>query len=41
MTLNELFEVAGGRIRRYTPTEAHAAAQAGAVIVDVRETLSR
>ena len=41
MTLNELFEVAGGRIRRYTPTEARAAAQAGAVIVDIRETLSR
>lgn len=41
MTLNELFEMAGGRIRRYTPTEAHAAAQEGAVIVDIRETLSR
>jgi rhodanese-related sulfurtransferase len=41
MTLNELFGVAGGRIRRYTPTEAHAAAQAGAVIVDIRERYSR
>ncbi|HEY2776356.1 MAG TPA: rhodanese-like domain-containing protein [Gaiellaceae bacterium] len=41
MTLNELFDLAGGRIRRYTPTEAHAAAQAGAVIVDIRDHFSR
>jgi rhodanese-related sulfurtransferase len=41
MSLDELMGVAGERIRRYTPTEAHAAAQAGAVIVDVRERFSR
>ena len=41
MTLNELFEQAGGRIRRYTPTEAHAAMRAGAVLVDIRERASR
>jgi rhodanese-related sulfurtransferase len=41
MTLDELFDVAGARIRRYTPTEAYAAAQAGAVIVDIRERFSR
>jgi rhodanese-related sulfurtransferase len=41
VTLNELFEQAGGRIRRYTPTEAHAAMRAGAVLVDIRERASR
>jgi rhodanese-related sulfurtransferase len=41
VSLNELLEVAEGRIRRYTPTEAHAAAQAGAVIVDIRERYAR
>lgn len=41
MTLNELFDGARGQIRRYTPTEAYAAAQAGAVIVDIRDDRSR
>ena len=41
MSLNELFDGARSRIRRYTPTEAHAAMQAGAVIVDIRERFSR
>lgn len=36
MTLEELFDDARGRIRRYTPEEAYAAAQAGAAIVDLR-----
>lgn len=36
MTLEELFDDARGRIRRYTPEEAYAAAQADAVIVDLR-----
>jgi rhodanese-related sulfurtransferase len=36
VTLNELFDEARARIRRYTPEEAHAAAEAGAVIVDIR-----
>jgi rhodanese-related sulfurtransferase len=41
MTLNELFDTAGGRIRRYTPAEARAAAEVGAVIVDIRDGVSR
>ena len=41
MTLNELFDTAGGRIRRYTPTEARAAMEAGAAIVDIRDRFSR
>ena len=41
MSLNELFDGARSRIRRYTPTEAQAAMQAGAVIVDIRERFSR
>ena len=41
MTLNELFDGARGRIRRYTPTEAQAAMQAGAVVVDIRDEASR
>jgi len=41
VTLNELFDGARGRIRRYTPTEAQAAAEAGAVIVDIRDRFSR
>jgi rhodanese-related sulfurtransferase len=41
VSLNELFDEACGRIRRYTPTEAHAAAAADAVIVDIRERHSR
>lgn len=41
MTLNELFDGARGRIRRYTPREAHAAVQEGAVIVDIRSSDSR
>jgi rhodanese-related sulfurtransferase len=41
VSLNELFELAGGRIRRYTPTEAHAAMQAGAILVDIRDRFSR
>lgn len=36
MTLHELFDGAQGQIRRYTPEEARAAAQHGAVIVDIR-----
>ena len=36
MTLHDLFDGAQGQIRRYTPEEAHAAAQHGAVIVDIR-----
>jgi rhodanese-related sulfurtransferase len=40
--LNELFAEARGRIRRYTPTEAHTAQQeGGALIVDIRERHSR
>ena len=41
MSLNELFDGAQGRIRRYTPTEAQAAMEAGASIVDIRERYSR
>ena len=41
MTLNELFDKARARIRRYTPEEAYAAAEAGAVIVDIRGQHSR
>lgn len=41
MSLNELFDEARGRIRRYTPEEAYAAAQEDAVIVDIRERHSR
>ena len=41
MSLNELFDGAQGRIRRYTPTEAHAAMEAGAVLVDIRDQFSR
>jgi rhodanese-related sulfurtransferase len=36
MTLDELVEAARSRIRRYSPDEAHAAAQHGAAIVDIR-----
>ena len=36
MTLERLLEAAGSRIRRYTPEEARAAAEHGAVIVDIR-----
>jgi len=41
VSLNELFDGARSRIRRYTPTEAQAAMQAGAVLVDIRERFSR
>jgi rhodanese-related sulfurtransferase len=41
MGLDELFHGAQDRIRRYTPTEAHAAMQAGAVLVDIRDRFSR
>ena len=41
MSLDQLMDVAGERIRRYTPTEAHEAAKADAVIVDIRERFSR
>jgi rhodanese-related sulfurtransferase len=41
MSLDELFHGAQGRIRRYTPTEAQAAMQAGAVLVDIRDRFSR
>jgi len=41
VSLNELFDGAQGRIRRYTPTEAQAAMEAGASIVDIRERYSR
>ncbi|HEY6963082.1 MAG TPA: rhodanese-like domain-containing protein [Gaiellaceae bacterium] len=36
MTLDELVASAAERIRRYLPEEAHAAAQAGAALVDIR-----
>jgi rhodanese-related sulfurtransferase len=36
VTLDDLLASASARIRRYTPHEAHAAAQHGAVIVDIR-----
>src|SRR5438067_1400412 len=36
MTLDELVEAALSRIRRYSPDEANAAAEHGAVIVDIR-----
>jgi rhodanese-related sulfurtransferase len=41
VALNDLVDEARRRIRRYTPTEAYAAAEAGAVIVDIRERHSR
>jgi rhodanese-related sulfurtransferase len=41
VSLNDLFDDAQGRIRRYTPTEARAAMEAGAVLVDIRDQLSR
>jgi len=41
MSLDELFDGARSRIRRYTPTEAQAAMEAGAVLVDIRERCSR
>jgi rhodanese-related sulfurtransferase len=36
MTLEDLLEAARSRIRRYTPDEASAAAERGALIVDLR-----
>jgi rhodanese-related sulfurtransferase len=36
MTLDQQLEDARARIRRYTPEEAHAAAEHGAMIVDLR-----
>lgn len=36
MTLDDLFEAARGRIRRYAPQEALAAAEHGAALVDIR-----
>jgi rhodanese-related sulfurtransferase len=41
MTLDELVEAALSRIRRYSPDEAHAAAQHGAAIVDIRASDAR
>jgi rhodanese-related sulfurtransferase len=41
MSLDQLFDGARGRIRRYTPTEAQAAMAAGAAIVDIRDRSSR
>ncbi|MGZ4333287.1 MAG: rhodanese-like domain-containing protein [Gaiellaceae bacterium] len=41
MTLDDLFEAARARIRRYTPDEAHAAAQRGALVVDIRSRDAR
>jgi rhodanese-related sulfurtransferase len=41
VSLNELFDGARGRIRRYTPAEAEAAMKVGAVLVDIRDRFSR
>ncbi len=41
MTLEELLAAATSRIRRYTPEEAHAAAQHDALIVDIRSQDAR
>ena len=41
MTLEELLAAATGRIRRYTPHEAHAAGQHDALIVDIRSQDAR
>jgi rhodanese-related sulfurtransferase len=41
MTLDDLLEAARRRIRRYTPDEAHAAAQHDALIVDIRASDAR
>jgi rhodanese-related sulfurtransferase len=39
--VDDLFDEARRRIRRYTPAEAHAAAQEDAVIVDIRDRHAR
>ena len=41
MTLGELFDDARARIERLEPADAHAAADAGALIVDIRSETSR
>lgn len=41
MTLDDLVAAASARVRRYTPEEARAAADHGAVIVDIRAADSR
>jgi rhodanese-related sulfurtransferase len=41
VTLEELLDAARARIRRYTPEEAHAAAEHDALIVDIRGTDAR
>ena len=41
MTLEELLAAATARIRRYTPHEAQAAAEHGALIVDIRSQDAR
>jgi rhodanese-related sulfurtransferase len=40
-TLDDLLGAARQRIRRYAPAEAHAAVQAGALLVDIRSGTSR
>ena len=40
-TIGELLEAAAARIRRYEPGEAHAAVEAGAILVDIRAADSR
>jgi rhodanese-related sulfurtransferase len=41
VTLDDLVAAASARVRRYTPEEAWAAADHGAVIVDIRDAHSR
>jgi rhodanese-related sulfurtransferase len=40
-TIDEVLETARGRIRRYAPHEAAAAAAGGAIIVDTRDSMDR
>jgi rhodanese-related sulfurtransferase len=41
VSLDELFERAAGKIRRYPPEEARAAAEHGALLVDIRSSDAR
>jgi rhodanese-related sulfurtransferase len=41
VTLDDLLAAAAARVRRYTPEEAQAAAEHGAVLVDIRSADSR
>ena len=40
-TIGDLLEAAAARLRRYAPREAHAAAEAGAILVDIRAADAR